>query len=208
MSTINGFENTAITALPFQSAQGDIELTVSAALSPQLLLTVAFGDVGNVGAGLFLDIPKVSATISQQSHVNEKCEAPQGTNAADQFLFDSLMHIDPSVDLDAGVLADVDVDFKDVYTVAYTTQHTIFNTSFPLPTACLSYDTGANTYGPPSVPASATAAAGKVKGGKGSKSSATPAGASNPFFGALEHLGRLEMTGMVLAVVVGVAMIL
>lgn len=65
--------------------------------------------------------------------------------------------------------------------------HTIFNTSFPGPTACLSYDGGQGTLGP--VVAKATAA------GAGDAKGAVPSGTSA---GKKREVGRVEVVAALL----------
>ncbi|KAL8683512.1 MAG: hypothetical protein Q9186_000552 [Xanthomendoza sp. 1 TL-2023] len=141
-STITGFPDLKISALPFTCGVDNVALTVSAAFRPELLLGVKVL-TATIGAGIFFNLPTIAATISQVAHVNSKCEAipdnatSSTVNGVLEDVFGSLTHIEPSVEFDFGVLAEAQVDkfgAEDVYT--------IFNTIFPLPTACLEFDKG------------------------------------------------------------------
>ncbi|KAL8872059.1 MAG: hypothetical protein Q9174_002240 [Haloplaca sp. 1 TL-2023] len=165
-STVNGFSESSITALPFTTAIQNIALTVSAAFRPQLLLGVSIlSSSASLGAGVFFNLPTVSATISQVAQVNSKCEPlPIGnmtSNASTtvddilQDVFGSLTHVEPAVGLDFGVLAEANLGISNSREVGLQNVVTIFNTTFPLPTTCLSFDPEKSTLGP--VPAMATA---------------------------------------------------
>ncbi|KAL8729501.1 MAG: hypothetical protein Q9181_004982, partial [Wetmoreana brouardii] len=177
-STVNGFPNSQITPLPFTSTVNNIALTVSAAFRPQLLLGVSVL-TGILGAGVFFNLPTVSATISQVAHVNSKCEPlpmPSSSTTTNdnsstiidgvvEDVFGSLTHVEPEVELDFGVLAEAKLGAggKGVDGVV-----TVFNTSFALPTTYLSFDEKEKTLGP--VAAKTT---GKEGGGKGAVASGT-----------------------------------
>lgn len=103
-------------------------------------------------------------------------------------VFGGLTHIGSEVEFDVGVLAQGSVGGLGAEDVV-----TVFNTSFPGPTACLSFDRGKGTLGPVTTVAAATTAAGK--GGKGGPS---PSGKS-----AAEQMevGRMGvLAGMLLGV--------
>lgn len=91
-------------------------------------------------------------------------------------IFGSLTHVEDSVELGFGVFADFDVKaFKGAPADGVLT---VFNTSFPGPTACLSFDGKEKTLGPVKVAAATT------KGGKGGKGvSAT--GSSSSWAGSM-----------------------
>lgn len=183
-SRVVGFQNPQLTALPFQSQIDNLNLTLSVGFSPQLLLTAnVLRKYGDISAGAFLDLPKITATFSQVDHVDDKCNPTNNTDTFKEFLTNSLTNIVPSVDLGVGVLADARVDIPDVPVVEDDATHSIFSTGYPLPTACLSFDKGKKTYG-------AAAAATTGKGG-GSKSDAA----------GLRHDDRLLGTSFLLVVV-------
>ena len=177
-STVTGFQQSSITALPFQSTIDSINLTASVAFNPQLLLTIAVLDnQGSISAGAFLDLPKVTAQVSQVTQVDDKCNPVNSSSAGgtakgvEGFVFQSLTNIVPSLEIDAGVIADAhlragkfEIDDQAVYTA--------FSTSAALPTACLAYDTAAKTYGPASAALATATATGASK--SKSKSAASP----------------------------------
>ena len=133
-SSSNGFSETSVSALPFESDADTIDLKLAISLRPQVLLGInLFKGAGNIGAGFFFDIPKLSANISTQEGVNARCEKPQN---ASKIASGKRLHIEPEVVLDVGVELEVDLDIGPV--PAKTLSHTIFGTPFPLPTACSS----------------------------------------------------------------------
>ncbi|KAL8705514.1 MAG: hypothetical protein Q9201_001389 [Fulgogasparrea decipioides] len=190
-STVNGFPNSQITALPFTSSVNNIALTVSAAFRPELLLGISVL-TGILGAGVFFNLPTVSATISQVAHVNSKCEplpipsssATTNDNSSTivdgvvEDVFGSLTHVEPEVELDFGVLAEAKLGAggKGVEGVV-----TVFNTSFALPTTCLSFDEEEKTLGP--VAAKTTGKEGGGKGAVASKKNEAGRGWENPLTG-------------------------
>ncbi|KAL9048689.1 MAG: hypothetical protein Q9206_005900 [Seirophora lacunosa] len=156
-SSVNGFPDSQITALPFTAGIDNIALTVSASFRPEILLGVSVLTDVTLGAGVFFDLPTVSATVSQVTDVNARCEPLPPTNATslvDGFredVYGSLTHLEPAVEFGIGVLAQGEVGVFDGEAVL-----TLFNTSLPLPTACLSFDREAGTLG--AVMATTTAA--------------------------------------------------
>ncbi|KAL8658618.1 MAG: hypothetical protein Q9226_000869 [Calogaya cf. arnoldii] len=197
-STITGFPNTKITALPFTSRVNNIALTVSAAFRPELLLGVEVL-TSTIGAGIFFNLPTVAATISQIAHVNSKCEPipPNSTsstvNGIVEDVFEGLTHIEPSVEFDFGVLAQANLA-KDLGVEAI---YTIFNTGFPLPTACLEFnreDMALAAVTPKMDGKAVSAGAGVGAAGKGR---------GNPLTGLSGMVGRLDvLVGMLLTVAV------
>ncbi|KAI4093395.1 MAG: hypothetical protein LQ344_002983 [Seirophora lacunosa] len=156
-SSVNGFPDSQITALPFTAGIDNIALTVSASFRPEILLGVSVLTDVTLGAGVFFDLPTVSATVSQVTDVNARCEPLPPTNATslvDGFredVYGSLTHLEPAVEFGIGVLAQGEVGVFDGEALL-----TLFNTSLPLPTACLSFDREAGTLG--AVMATTTAA--------------------------------------------------
>ncbi|KAL8676027.1 MAG: hypothetical protein Q9224_007335 [Gallowayella concinna] len=188
-----GFDLT-ISALPFTCGVDNVALTVSAAFRPELLLGVKVL-TATIGAGIFFNLPTIAATISQVAHVNSKCEAipdnatSSTVNGVLEDVFGSLTHIEPSVEFDFGVLAEAQVDkfgAEDVYT--------IFNTIFPLPTACLEFDKGKLALGavtPSSNGKAIAAASGTGMAGRGKE---------NPLVWFSGKVGRWELVvGLLLA---------
>ena len=169
-SSITGFQNSVITALPFQSQIDSLNLTTSIAFNPQLLLTVSILDNdGSISAGAFLDLPKISATVAQVDHVDAKCNPTNATDSSRNYIANSLTNIIPSVEMDVGVIAEAMLKAGEFY-VDDQAVYTAFSTDFALPTACLSYDAAKKTYGPPATSsshgsASASGSASKGKSG-------------------------------------------
>ncbi|KAL8966782.1 MAG: hypothetical protein Q9197_005793, partial [Variospora fuerteventurae] len=169
-----GFDlmDSQITALPFTAGIDNIALLVSASFRPELLLGISVL-TGTLGAGIFLDLPTVSATIAQVADVNSRCEPlpdnnplsstfppSNTTDIVNGFLDDvysSLTHIKPAVEFGIGVLAQGEVAMLGGEVAA-----TLFTTGLPLPTACLGFDREAGTLG--AVMATSTAAAAEEDG--------------------------------------------
>ena len=122
-----------------------------------------------MGAGLFLELPKLTATFSTLSHVNANCETANTSSSVENkvldIIYDSLTHIDASVDLGVGVIAEAEVDFGD-YSFKDKDPYTVLSTDYTLPTACVSFDVGKKTFGVPSATSSggAPGATGKTAG--------------------------------------------
>ena len=119
-----------------------------------------------MGAGVFLDLPKLTATFSTLSHVNANCETANTSssieNKALDIIYDTLTHIDASVDLGLGVIAEAEVDFGD-YSFKDKDPYTVLSTDYALPTACVSFDVGKKTFGAPSATSSGSAAGAAAK---------------------------------------------
>ena len=205
-SSVTGFSGANITALPFQSEFNNIALTLSASFTPELLLGLSvFGGHGTAGAGTFLNLPTVYATLSQVSNVNAQCEpapagTPSGTTNATADIFASLTHLTAGTNLSVGLVAEAEVH-AGAFKLEDRKPFTAFETGFPLPTACMSFDDQAKTYAPATaVVASATASAGAKAlpgGGKG----AAVSGRSNPLGSVVGTWGRLETMAGILAIV-------
>ncbi|KAL8924894.1 MAG: hypothetical protein Q9208_003777 [Pyrenodesmia sp. 3 TL-2023] len=193
-SSINGFPDSQITPLPFTASVENVALTISASFRPELLLGASILR-STLGAGVFFNLPTISATVSQVAQVNDLCEpipdvlAPNNATSAIvdgvlEEVFGSLTHIESNVELGVGVLAQAEVGVVDVEAV-----FTVFNTSYPGPTACLSFDGEQGTLGP----VAATEAAGEGEG-KG----AVPSG-TLPSAAAMERqVGRVEVMAALL----------
>ncbi|KAB8261230.1 hypothetical protein BDV32DRAFT_121925 [Aspergillus pseudonomiae] len=197
-SSISGFDKTKVHALEFESTSALASLIFSVTFTPQILLGVstAKGLVSG-GVGAFVNLPKVSVNATQLSHVSEKCEPVNGkaneggslTSVLDD-VYDSLTHIAPSVDINMGVLANMEVDIAD-FSERVGVEAVLASTSYPLPTACLKYDAKSHTYGTPSRTPSATATSGSVKGADDrSSDSDKQSGAAR----LVENLGLLPLS--------------
>lgn len=160
-----------------------------------------FDGKGEAGAGAFLDLPTIKATVSQVAHANSKCELVSNstkTNDVIESLFDSLTKIVPEVDLDLGLVAQAGVHAGD-FAVNGVKKYTALSTHYSLPTACLSFDGQAKTFGPAvAALASATGKQGTDKGGKNAAE-----GLVNPFTGLLGGHWRLQAVILTLAFMFG-----
>ncbi len=114
--------------------------------------------------GAIFGLPKLETKISQVVDVNERCEAVNTTAAGDDDdgIFDSLTLIEPSVVLDVELIAEVDISAG--RKIDINIQYPLLNRTFPLPTACLSYDADARSYAPAAIPATVE----RGDGGEGS----------------------------------------
>ncbi len=87
-------------------------------------------------------------------------------------IFDTLTHVDASVDIGLGIVAEADVHVGGV-SFEDDAPYSLLHTSYALPTACMSFDAGAKSY----VAATATPSA--TQGHSGGKNGAT--NVVNPF---------------------------
>lgn len=191
--------DTKISAIPFQAEFDSISLTASTSFTPELLLGISvFDGLASVGAGVLFDLPTVKATVSQVAHVDAKCDPIANASAAGDInddIFGSLTNIVPEVDFDLELVAQA--EFKPFIDDDYEAKWTAVKTAFTLPTACISFDAGAKTFG------SATATVTASGGGGDSKKSAATAGHVNPLMGIVRWCRRFEAVMMVLALVSG-----
>jgi len=173
-------ENTNVIALPFQAQLPSVTLTVAGGFIPQLLLGVSFfGGDAIAGAGVFLNAPSITTTFSTVSHVNSKCENITNNAVANDVIndiFDTLTHIDASVDLQLGVTAEAQARLGS-YIVKDDEPYAVLDKSFSLPTACISFDRNAKTYGP--APTSTSTKAPGAKGTSGASTVSNPLGGQN-----------------------------
>ena len=93
--------------------------------------------------------------------MSSKCE---NVTAANEKVFDTLTHVDASVDVGLGLVAEADVDvgglsFQD------GEPYSLLHTSYALPTACMSFDAAKKSYG--AATATPTVTAGSAVGTKG-----------------------------------------
>ncbi|GFF64076.1 hypothetical protein IFM60648_01141 [Aspergillus lentulus] len=179
-SSITGFDKTTVHALPFQAKAALVSLIASIGFKPQVLLGIntAVGSVQG-GVGAFLELPKVSVNVTQLSNVNEKCEAVSNgdgklTSMLDN-IFGNFTNIVPTVDINLGALANFEVDVPRVFTETAAVQTVLASTSYPLPTACLQFDSESGEYSSPTpthTPTPASSAVGKVATAEAKKSRA------------------------------------
>ncbi|EAW23837.1 putative GPI anchored protein [Aspergillus fischeri NRRL 181] len=179
-SSITGFDKTTVHALPFQAKAALVSLIASIGFKPQVLLGIntAVGSVQG-GVGAFLELPKVSVNVTQLSNVNEKCESVSNgdgklTSMLDN-VFGDFTNIVPSVDINLGALANFEVDVPRVFTETAAVQTVLASTSYPLPTACLQFDSESGEYSSPTptpTPTPVSSAVGKVATAEAKKSRA------------------------------------
>lgn len=144
-------------------------LTVEAGFQPQLLLGISvLGHDATAGFGVSLDLPVVSATLEQVTHVTSKCEditnSTSGNGVAKDIL-GSLTHIRGEVGFGVGLLEQANLDIGG-HNVNKNASFTIFSTGYPLPTTCISFDSKAKTYGPASATSAGAASGGQKSGGE------------------------------------------
>ncbi len=189
-----------MTALPFQASTPSVELTLSASFSPRLLLGISFfSGSATAGAGFFLNTPSISTTLSTVTHVDSQCEnVSNSSSAASERTFDALTHIDSSVEVALGVIAQAEVDFEGSGRLKDEAEYTVLGKTFDLPTACVGFDAAAKTYGAPAQ------AVKTGSGMEGPKASANSAVGTKILLGVGdEGFGRLAMAlGAVMAVFV------
>lgn len=201
-------DQTKITSLPFQ-ASANLELITVGGFNPQLLLGISFFDEDvAVGAGVFLNLPTVSTTFGTVSHVNSRCENSTHSTTANKVLdavFDTLTHVDASVDFGIGLFAQAVVNPNakaSQYKLQVASTATLLHTAFALPTRCISFDSHAKTFGPATTSTTGDAAPTKSAGGKsGSSSAANRPRIPNPF-------GDKKVGFSVLMVMSGLAIVL
>lgn len=186
-----------IAATPFQASLDSVNLTLSTAFTPELLLGISvFNGHGEAGAGVFLDLPTVKATVSEVAHADSDCN-PAGNSSSEgnhvvEDLFDRLTNIVPEIDLDIGLVAQAEVH-AGAFRVREIDKFTVASKHFTLPTACLSYDAQAKTFGAPTATSSGN------KDGDIKKSTAGE-GLTNPFAEAVKIYGKLQITIGMLAI--------
>lgn len=188
--------DTKISAIPFQAEFDSISLTVSTSFTPQLLLGISvFDGLGSAGAGIFFDLPTVKATVSQVAHVDAKCDPIANASTAGDInddIFGSLTNIVPEVDFDVGLVAQAELR-GGLITLDDVAKLTAAQTAFMLPTACISFDASAKTYGAAATSSMSTSP----------KKNAATTGIVNPVVGIVRRCGRFEAVVMVLALVSG-----
>ncbi|EHK99023.1 hypothetical protein M7I_5176 [Glarea lozoyensis 74030] len=169
--------NNSTLTLPIATSPS-IKLTLSAALRGELNFGIVLGNANIFGGakaeiGAFLDLPALEVAISTAPDLDVNCD-PIPTNISFTNVseivpqkFPSLIKIEPAVVLNFGVKADVLLDLPgNKLDGGYTTESVIASTSFPLPTACLSFDAEKQqlaiptTTPPPPPPTTATVVAG------------------------------------------------
>ncbi|KAF4279015.1 hypothetical protein KXW65_006427 [Aspergillus fumigatus] len=183
-SSITGFDKTTVHALPFQAKAALVSLIASIGFKPRVLLGIntAVGSVQG-GVGAFLELPKVSVNVTQLRNVNEKCESVSNGEGKLTSMLDNIVgdftNIVPTVDINLGALANFEVDVPRVFTETAAVQTVLASTSYPLPTACLQFDSESGEYSSPTptpTPTSVSSAVGKAATAEAKKSRAGSVG--------------------------------
>jgi len=162
--------------LPFQAKAALVSLAASIGFKPQVLLGIntAVGSVQG-GIGAFLELPNVSVNVTQLSNVNEKCETVSNGDGKLTSVLDNVLgnftNIVPTVDINLGAQARFEVDVPGAFTEAAAVQTVLASTSYPLPTACLQFDSESGEYSSP-TPTPASSAVGKLAPAEAKKSRA------------------------------------
>ncbi|RFU30780.1 hypothetical protein B7463_g5553, partial [Scytalidium lignicola] len=184
-STSTGFNQANISAIPFTANAPEIDLTLSLGLRLQLDLEIDILDrSGHISAGVFLDAPSLSVTISQLAGVNADCEPVNGSTTTSGFLshiFPNLTHITGEVGIDAGLDIDASLNIPgvDIHTTIGT-QTTLFGTTFALPTTCLLWNNQSSAFASPTIdPVVTTGKAGATATGAGNLSGTGGPGSSD-----------------------------
>ena len=160
-SQLTGFGGTTLTILPFQAKVGNLALNLSATLQPEILIGFSFADdIGNAGAGIFLELPQLAVEIAPAVGTNEKCEPITNVSLGNDILqlFGNLTHFVPDVELAGGFIAQATLG-PHFINANYQTAYTPLATTFAAPTACLAFDSEASTYGPVSMTTTTTTTA-------------------------------------------------
>jgi hypothetical protein len=197
--TITYSDNSQINPLPLTASSPDFSLNFGIGLAASLLVGVEILDGhGILGAGMFINLPHLSLSISQLDSVNAHCEPVNGSSTVDGFLstvFPNLTHIVPAADIDIGLSATAGVNFADIHNSGSDT-HTLTGIPFTLPTACMMWDAENNAFTTPTTTTTTTSAPTSTGGG-GKKTNLGARRMSNPIS---ELTGMWWMFGMLLSV--------
>jgi hypothetical protein len=90
-------------------------------------------------------------------------------------VFGDFTNIVPTVDINLGALANFEVDVPRVFTETAAVQTVLASTSYPLPTACLQFDSESGEYSSP-TPTPVSSAVGKAATAEAKKSWAAVVG--------------------------------
>jgi hypothetical protein len=208
--TILPSSESTVSALPFAASSDGVTVTLALGLRTEVLLGVSLlSGSGDMSAGIFLDLPTLSVSISPLSGVNADCEPLTSSNSVNGLLshiFPNLTHIVPSAVVDIGLGASAALIIPDVTTITIEASTTLAGTEYALETVCLSWDNKATAFVKPSFSTTTTTAAaaatgtgsgtGSGSGGSGNKESfGTGLRDENPF---VRTAGSVWATGMVL----------
>jgi hypothetical protein len=155
---------------------------LKAGFNPELLLgATVFDDLGEIGAGVFLDLPSVSAVLSHVTGVNASCDPVSSRDAVPG----GLTNIVPSVVFDAGLFAEAAIGNGQGYSLGEIQTYQFTNYTVPLSTVCLSFDATASTFAPAVNPATTTTRS------NGPKSTSAAMALVNPVTKMVDRVGRL-----------------
>lgn len=206
-STYHGFNDAKLTAIPLTVSSPDFSLNLGLGLVTRLVLGVTiFGGKGELSAGMFINMPKLSLSISQIEGVNAECQKVNGSTTVDGFLshvFPSLTHVVPEAIFDIGFQAQAAVDVGNVDLDIYDHVHTFAGTSLPMPTKCLTWNGKSNGFTAPTTTASTTTSTSRPEGtgdvspNSNKKTNKGARGVNNP----IQEMGGMWLTlGMLLSV--------
>lgn len=162
--------------IPLLATAPLVSLIMSVTFKPQVLLGIStFVGSATGGIGGFLSLPTLSVTITELGDVDTDCNPlPNATsgNSLSGLLSNvrgNFTNIVPDVELNVGAIAKFEAAVAE-FTESAATQVVITSTVFALPTLCLEYDAAKQTYGTPTVTASATKSGSASATGTGSAS--------------------------------------
>jgi hypothetical protein len=90
-STATGFQDTSVDAIPFQSKAELFGLTLNLGIRQRVAFGVEIEGPGLVpdlalNAGVYVDVPTISATVQSVSNVDANCESLDSSNAENKDL--------------------------------------------------------------------------------------------------------------------------
>lgn len=146
---------------------------------------------GSLTAGMFINMPQLSLSVSTVTGVNAQCEPVNGSSTIDGFLstvFPNLTNIVPQADIGVGfqVGAKLDIPAANI-DISIGDQHILAGTSFPLPTVCVMWDEAQNAFTSPTMttsiagPTSTTGGTDSSDGESGKAASSGMRQINNPF---------------------------
>ena len=95
-------------------------------------------DIIYAEAGIFFDLPKVTVEVEGVTNVDGNCNAINTTNNAGA-VSGNFTNVIPTAEVDVGLLADAAA-----FQVQGSASTVLANATFPLPTACLMFDSSAH----------------------------------------------------------------
>lgn len=161
-SSINGINDTTITAHTLSANASDVEVSLTAGLQAAVTFGITLGFF-NIDAGPYLSLPRLNMTVSQLAtdNVGANCEAGGDTDVKFKDAFQNLTHVGYEVGLAAGMKAEA----------GFFETHTDFGMLMvPVATQCLAWQTegGSTQFAPAtSILAVMTAPPSPTAGGNG-----------------------------------------